>query len=76
MNIVIAGISGFLGSRVKYYFEKKIIKYLIIKNLPNKIDAIINLAGPNNEICDKYPIKSIKDRLSINKKIVEIIRKK
>ena len=77
MNIVIAGISGFLGSRVKYYFEKKNYKvFNYKKNLPNKIDAIINLAGPNNEVCDKYPIKSIKDRLSINKKIVEIIRKK
>ena len=60
MNIVIAGITGFLGQRLKNFFKlKKNNVFDYKKKLPNKIDLIINVDGPNSEYCEKYPVKSI-----------------
>ena len=77
MKIVIAGVSGFLGSRIKSFFQKnnhKVFDYK--KNLPKKIDLLINLAGPDSNYCKKNPKKSILERIKINKKILSIIKKK
>ncbi len=77
MRIVIAGTSGFLGSRLKDFFIKK--RYRVFdyrKNLPKNIDVIINLAGPNSLFCEQNPKKGILQRLKINKKIIKIIKKK
>ena len=75
MNIVIAGITGFLGQRIKEYYKSKenaVFDYK--KKIPRKIDLLINVAGPNSKYCDKYPKKAIEQRIEINKKILEIIK--
>ena len=77
MNIVIAGISGFLGYRLKKFFElKKNSVFDYKKKLPKEIDLIINVAGPNSEYCKNNPKKSQRDRIKINKDILKIIKKK
>lgn len=77
MNIVIAGVSGFLGGRIKKFFENKNYKIFDYrKKLPNKINFIINVAGPDSDYCKKYPKKSQRDRIKINKDILKIIKKK
>ena len=78
MNIVIAGISGFLGSRLENYFKKKNYKVFDYKKkkLPKKIDLIINVSGPDRKFCSKHPIKSISERIKVNKRILNIVKKK
>jgi nucleoside-diphosphate-sugar epimerase len=77
MNIVIAGISGFLGGRIKKYFEaKKHNVFNYKKNCPKKIDLLINVAGPNSDYCHKNPRQSILKRQKINQKILKIVKKK
>ena len=77
MNIVVAGVSGFLGGRIKKYFiEKKYKVFDYKKNFPNQIDLLINVAGPDSQYCCKNPKKSILQRKKINQKILKIIKNK
>lgn len=76
MNIVIAGISGFLGSRLKSFFQKKRYKVFDFKKkLPKKIDIIINVAGPNSKYCSENAKRGISERLKINNQILKIVKK-
>lgn len=76
MNIVIAGLNGFLGQRIKKYFktkENRIFDYK--KKLPKQIHLLINVAGPNSEYCKRYPKRSIDERIKINKDLLKIAKK-
>lgn len=77
MNILIAGLSGYLGGRIKEYFSKKKIRVFDYKKkIPSKVDFIINVAGPDQDYCKKNPSLSISKRLKINKDLEKIIKKK
>ena len=76
MNIVIVGISGFLGSRLKSFFQKKRYKVFDYKKkLPTKIDIIINVAGPDNKFCSENVKRGISERLKINNQILKKVKK-
>ena len=75
MNILIAGLSGYLGGRIKEYFSKK-IRVFDYKKIPSKVDFIINVAGPDQDYCKKNPSLSISKRLKINKDLEKIIKKR
>ena len=76
MNIVIVGISGFLGSRLKSFFQKKRYKVFDYKKkLPTKIDIIINVAGPDSKFCSENIKRGISERLKINNRILKIVKK-
>ena len=76
MNILIAGISGYIGGRLLKELSKKNKVYNYKDKIPKKVDLIINVAGPDRDYCNKYTKKCIKDRININKKILNIIKKK
>ena len=77
MNILIAGTNGFLGGRIFKSLKKKYNLYDYKKrNIPSKIDVIINLAGPDQDLCNKTPKKSIRERININKKLLKIAKEK
>ena len=61
MNILIAGYSGFLGGRIREFYKKKTLVFLIIKKDTKKIDYIINVAGPDHHYCKKF------QKIKINK---------
>jgi UDP-glucose 4-epimerase len=75
MRLLILGSNGYLGQRFSKYFEKKfrLIKLDKLSLRNNKIDYIINVSGPDSSFCQKYPKKSIKERVRINQKILKKI---
>ena len=77
MKIVIAGIRGYLGFKSKLFFQKKGYKvYDYKKKLPTTIDLILNLSGPPQAYCEKYPNKSKNYRAKLNEKLIKIANKK
>ena len=76
-KIIIAGIRGYLGNRSKIFFKKKGFKvYDYKKKLPKAADIILNVSGPPQSFCEKYPKKTIFFREKLNKKLIRLAKKK
>jgi len=77
MKIVIAGIKGYLGFKSKNFFQSKgyeVFNYK--KKIPKNIDVIINMSGPTQQYCKKFPNKTKNFRAKLNKKLIKIANKK
>jgi nucleoside-diphosphate-sugar epimerase len=74
MNILVAGVNGYIGGRLGKYLSKKHNIFNYKKKIPKKLDVIINVAGPDHDGCRKNPKKCITDRISINKKLLKITK--
>ena len=58
-KIIIAGIKGYLGNRSRIFFKKKGFKvYDYKKKIPKTADVILNMSGPPQSFCEKYPKKT------------------
>tara|TARA_B100000902_G_C27319859_1_gene923661 strand:+ start:378 stop:1217 length:840 start_codon:yes stop_codon:yes gene_type:complete len=77
MKIVIAGIRGYLGFKSKIFFQEKGYQvYDYKRKLPENIDVILNMSGPPQAYCEKYPNKSKHYRAKLNEKLIKIANKK
>ncbi len=78
MNIIIAGINGYLGFRTKKYFKNKGFNIYNFKKkiFPRNVDIIINMSGPPQDYCEKYPNKTRYMRSNLNRKLVRLAIKK
>lgn len=76
-KIIIAGIKGYLGNRSKIFFKKKGFKvYDYKKKIPKNADIILNMSGPPQSFCERYPKKTKNYRANLNKKLIQLAKKK
>ena len=76
-KIIIAGIRGYLGNKSKIFFKKKGFKvYDYKKRIPKNADIIINMSGPPQSFCEQYPKKTKNYRANLNKKLIQLAKKK
>lgn len=77
MKIIIAGIKGYLGNRSKIFFKKKGFQVFDYKKkTPKTADVILNMSGPPQSFCEKYPKKTRFYRAKLNKKLIKLAKKK
>ena len=76
-KIIIAGIKGYLGNRSKIFFKKKGFKvYDYKKKIPKTSDVILNMCGPPQSFCEKYPKKTRFFRAKLNKQLIRLAKRK
>jgi len=76
-KIIIAGTKGYLGNRTKVFFKKKGFKvYDYKKKIPKNADVIINMSGPPQSFCERYPKKTKFFRAKLNKQLIRLAKRK